>query len=63
MSILIKNGVLVTAEEMAEKDILLEGEKIIAIKDEFLSKEIPEKTKIIDADGNYILPGIIDAHT
>jgi len=63
MSILIKNGVLVTAEEMAEKDILLEGEKIISVKDEFLSGEIPEKTKIIDADGNYILPGIIDAHT
>jgi len=63
MSILIKNGVLVTAEEMAEKDILLEGEKVIAIKDEFLSREIPERTKIIDADGKYIFPGIIDAHT
>jgi len=63
MSILIKNGVLVTAEEMAEKDILLEGEKIIAVKDEFLSGEIPEKTKIIDAEGKYIFPGIIDAHT
>jgi len=46
MSIFIKNGVLVTAEKMIEKDILLEGEKIIAIKDEFLSEEIPEKTKI-----------------
>jgi len=63
MSIFIKNGVLVTAEKMIEKDILLEGEKIIAIKDEFLSEEIPEKTKIIDAEGKYILPGIIDAHT
>jgi dihydropyrimidinase len=63
MSILIKNGVLVTAEKMVEKDILLEGEKIIAVKDEFLSKEIPEKTKVIDAGGKYILPGIIDAHT
>ncbi|HCL90022.1 MAG TPA: dihydropyrimidinase [Candidatus Atribacteria bacterium] len=63
MSILIKNGVLVTAEEMAEKDILLEGEKIIAVKDEFLSGEIPEKTKIIDTEGKYIFPGIIDAHT
>lgn len=63
MGILIKNGVLVTAEKMIEKDILLEAEKIIAIKDEFLSGEIPEKTKIIDAEGKYILPGIIDAHT
>jgi dihydropyrimidinase len=63
MSILIKKGRLVTNESIMEKDILLEGEKIIAIKDEFLSKEIPEKTKIIDADGKYILPGIIDAHT
>ena len=63
MSILIKNGRLVTAEKIIEKDILLEGEKIIAIKDEFLSKAIPEKTKIIDAADKYILPGIIDAHT
>lgn len=63
MSILIKNGRLVTAEKIIEKDILLEGEKIIAIKDEFLSKAIPEKTKIIDAADKYIFPGIIDAHT
>ena len=63
MSILIKKGKLVTTESIIEKDILLENEKIIAIKDGFLSKEIPEKTKIIDADGKYILPGIIDAHT
>jgi dihydropyrimidinase len=27
------------------------------------NEEIPEKTKIIDAEGKYILPGIIDAHT
>ena len=63
MSILIKNGRLVTTKNIIGKDILLEGEKIIAINDEFLSKEIPEKTKIIDAEGKYILPGIIDAHT
>ncbi len=63
MSTLIKKGKLVTTESVIEKDILLEGEKIIAIKDEFLSEEIPEKTKIIDAEGKYILPGIIDAHT
>ncbi|MBU4226996.1 amidohydrolase, partial [bacterium] len=63
MSIMIKNGLLVTAEKIIEKDILLESEKIIAIKDEFLSQEIPEKTKIIDAADKYIFPGIIDAHT
>ena len=63
MSTLIKKGKLVTTESIIEKDILLEGEKIIAIKDEFLSEEISEKTKIIDAEGKYILPGIIDAHT
>jgi dihydropyrimidinase len=63
MSVLIKKGKLVTTESIMEKDILLEGEKIIAIKDDFLSKEISEKTKIIDAEGKYILPGIIDAHT
>ena len=63
MNILIKKGKLVTTESIIEKDVLLEGEKIIAIKNEFLSKEIPEKIKIIDAEGRYILPGIIDAHT
>jgi len=63
MSIIIKNGRLVTAEKIIEKDILIEGEKIKAIKEKFLPKEIPEKTKIIDVAGKYILPGIIDAHT
>lgn len=58
MSILIKNGTVVTATEELEADILVEGEKIVAI-----GKSLEEKaTEIVDAKGMYVLPGGVDQH-
>lgn len=58
MSILIKNGRVVTVEADFIADIYTEGEKIVAIgKDLNYSAE-----KTIDATGKLILPGGIDPH-
>ncbi|MBL4705365.1 MAG: dihydropyrimidinase [Flavobacteriales bacterium] len=58
MSILIKNGRVITAAEDFIADIYVEGEKIIAIgKDLNYSAE-----KIIDATGKLVFPGGIDPH-
>lgn len=59
MKILIKNGSLVLEEGIKRKDILIEDEKIIEIKDS-IDKEAD---KILDAKGKFVLPGGVDVHT
>ncbi len=58
MSILIKNGHVVTAAEDFVADIFIEGEKIVAIGKDL--KYSADKT--IDATGKYVFPGGIDPH-
>ena len=59
VDILIKNGVVVSGSGMKKQDVLINDGRIhdivMAAGDEKADKEI-------DADGRYILPGIIDAH-
>jgi dihydropyrimidinase len=58
MSILIKNGQVVTASESYIADVYTEGEKIVAIgKDLKYSAD-----KVIDASGKLVFPGGIDPH-
>lgn len=59
MATLIKGGVIVTAAEEYQGDILIDGEQIAAI-----GKGLDERADtIIDASGKYVFPGGIDAHT
>ena len=58
MTILIKNGTLITAAETFEADILIEGEIISLI-----GKNLHDPgAEVIDAAGKLILPGGIDPH-
>ena len=59
MSLLIKNGELVTAEDRRIADILCEDEKIALIRENI---SVPECTPVIDARGYYVFPGFIDPH-
>lgn len=60
MSILIRNGTVVTAERTVAADILVEGERIHRV-----AAGIPLEPahRVIDATGMLVLPGGIDAHT
>src|SRR5208282_1872881 len=59
MSLLIRNGTVVTSTKTFLADILIEGERI---KD--ISANIPiEADRVIDAAGLLLLPGGIDVHT
>lgn len=57
---LIRNGVLVTASDTFEADILIEHGKITQIGIGLLPDE---RTELIDASGCYVIPGGIDPHT
>ena len=62
MSILIKNGTVVSATGTASADVLVEGEKIAAVA---APGALPDTAadEVIDAAGKYVLPGGIDVHT
>src|ERR1700722_172359 len=58
MSLLIKNGEIVTASERYVADILCEGETITKI-----DRQIDAKAdEVVDATGKYVFPGFIDPH-
>ncbi len=56
--ILIKNAKIVNEGEIFEGDVLIEGEYIVEIGQNISLKN--SSTKVIDAEGNYLLPGVID---
>jgi dihydropyrimidinase len=59
MSLLIKNGTIVTATDQYVGDVFVEGDKITTIGS---SLSMAADT-VIDAKGKYVLPGGIDVHT
>jgi len=59
MSLLIKNGEIVTADSRYHADILCEGETITRIDRDL---KAPKGAEVIDAKGKYVFPGFIDPH-
>lgn len=59
MSLLIKNGEVVTVDERYAADIFCEGETITRIGCDLAP---PNECEIIDASGKYVFPGFIDPH-
>ena len=59
MSLLIRNGTIVTADDTFVGDVLCEGETIAAVG---FDLEAPEGAEVVDATGKYVFPGFIDPH-
>ncbi len=57
MKLLIKNGIVVTPEGEKKADLLIENGRIAAI-----SPDIREKCDVLNAEGKYLFPGVIDMH-
>jgi len=56
MDLVIKNGTIVTASDIYQADIGVEGEKIACIGHGLSGREV------IDATSHYVFPGFVDAH-
>src|SRR6266446_852408 len=59
MSLLIKNGEIVTASERYQADIYCEGETITRIDRDIFA---PPGATVVDASGKFVFPGFIDPH-
>ncbi|WP_421617712.1 dihydropyrimidinase [Brevibacillus sp. TJ4] len=55
----IRGGTVVTAADTYQADVLVEGEKVVAIGNDLQVGQ----AEVIDATGLYLLPGGIDPHT
>lgn len=59
MRLIIKNGTLVSPSETWEADLLIEDGRIVSI-----GRDLTEEgAEVIDAEGQYVIPGGIDVHT
>ncbi len=60
MSILIRGGTVVTADNTFRADVLTEGGVIEAVGENL---DVPAGAEVVDAGGCYVMPGGIDPHT
>lgn len=59
VDVVVKNGIVVTPEGVFRAGLAIDGGKFVAIARD---SELPSAKQEIDAQGNYILPGIVDEH-
>lgn len=60
MTVFIKNGTVVNADQSFKADVLCDDGKIVAVGNEI---DPPASAEVIDASGQYVMPGGIDPHT
>jgi dihydropyrimidinase len=60
MATLIRGGTVVNADRAFRADVLCEGDKIVAVGP---ALDAPAGAEVIDAGGQYVMPGGIDPHT
>jgi dihydropyrimidinase len=60
MTTIIRGGTVVNADRAFRADVLCDGGKIVAVGENL---EAPAGATVIDAGGQYVMPGGIDTHT
>ncbi|HUY03926.1 MAG TPA: dihydropyrimidinase [Rhodocyclaceae bacterium] len=60
MTTIIRGGTVVNADQAFRADVLCHGDKIIAVGENLVA---PAQAQVIDASGQYVMPGGIDPHT
>ena len=56
---IVRGGRVVTSSQAVDASVAIKGEKIVALGPEEL---LPQADRYIDADGKFVLPGLIDSH-
>ena len=57
--LLFRNAFIASSTDVVKGDLLVEGEKIAAVGEKLNAAD----AKVIEAEGNYLLPGGVDPHT
>ena len=60
MKLLVRGGTVVNADRAFRADVLCEGDKVVAVG---ANLDVPAGAQVVDAGGQYVMPGGIDPHT
>jgi dihydropyrimidinase len=60
MTMIIRGGTVVNADRAFRADVLCYGDKVVAVGE---GLDAPPNAQVIDASGQYVMPGGIDTHT
>lgn len=60
MTLIVRGGTVVNADRAFRADVLCFGDKIVAVGENI---DAPPNATVIDASGQYVMPGGIDTHT
>ncbi|GAB3436971.1 dihydropyrimidinase [Massilia solisilvae] len=60
MTVIIRGGTVVNADRAFRADVLCYGDKIVAVGENL---DAPVHATVVDAGGQYVMPGGIDTHT
>lgn len=63
MRILFKSGTVVTDQTSFQADVLVEGEKIVAVEPALADQVDASAVEVVDVTGKLLLPGGVDVHT
>ena len=64
-SLVIRGGTLIDgtgADPLENATVVIRGNKILSVSQD-ASQPLPQGARLIDAEGKYLLPGLIDGHT
>ena len=61
-TILIKDAKIINDGTSYKGSLLIEGEKISKIFRDNIPDSVLKNATVIDADGKWVLPGVIDTH-
>jgi allantoinase len=59
VDLIIKNGKIVTSTGIYNAGLAIDNGKIVSIA---MTPHLPPSDEVIDAKGNFVMPGVIDAH-
>ena len=62
MFLCIQNAEVYTPAPLGRRDVLLCGERVIAIAKHLDTQGLPGEVQVLDAAGKRLLPGLIDQH-
>ncbi|MDH5504339.1 MAG: amidohydrolase family protein, partial [Acidimicrobiia bacterium] len=60
---LIRGGTVVTATEIMEADVLIDGKRVVGLLARGDAAPEVVVDQVIDASGKYVFPGGVDVHT
>ncbi|HEY1103691.1 MAG TPA: dihydropyrimidinase, partial [Burkholderiaceae bacterium] len=61
-ALVIRGGTVVNADREQRADVLCVEGRIVAVGDD-AARQAPAGAQVLDASGQYVLPGGIDPHT